>query len=79
MAFESIKHAFHNNIPLALEMGMHPFGPEPLRFDTFSISSPEIFSKKNAEISLTIKLSSEKPEDENNLPILAWEYFDGSG
>jgi len=52
----SITQAFHNGTPLPLTTRFFPFGPEPQRFDTFSIAAPEAFSKKNARVSLLFEM-----------------------
>jgi len=53
----TINQAFHNSNPLPLTTRFLPFGPEPQRFDTFSIASPEVFSKQNARITLDVSLA----------------------
>ncbi|MBU0654311.1 MAG: baseplate J/gp47 family protein [Gammaproteobacteria bacterium] len=78
MSFQAIKHAFHNSFPLELKSGLLPFGAEPLRFDTFSISSPELFSKKGAQVTLNTTLQTDLTA-ESIAPVLSWEYFDGRG
>jgi hypothetical protein len=53
----SIERAFHNNTPLPLTTSFLPFGPEPQRFDTFSLAAPEVFSKKGANATLDMVLA----------------------
>jgi len=50
--------AFNNDIPLDLDItkSFNPFGTEPRRFDTFSIASQEIFSKKGAEVIFNVEV-----------------------
>ncbi len=72
----TITQAFHNNHPISLSAAFQPFGPEPLRFDTFSIAASEAFSKKGAKVTLNISVEGAVIENE---PKLAWEYFDGEG
>jgi hypothetical protein len=53
---QTITRAFSNNTPLSLASNFFPFGPEPLRFDTFSLAAPEALSKKGADVALNINL-----------------------
>jgi hypothetical protein len=53
----TVLHAAHNGTPLATTGRFHPFGPEPVRFDTFALAAPEALSKKGALASLTVTLS----------------------
>lgn len=53
---QTVTRAFSNNTPLPLTSNFFPFGPEPLRFDTFSLAAPEALSKKGAEVALDVKL-----------------------
>jgi uncharacterized phage protein gp47/JayE len=50
--------AFNNDIPLDLDItkSFNPFGTEPRMFDTFSIASQEIFSKKGADVTLNVEV-----------------------
>ena len=57
VADKSISQAFYNNSPLPLTTRFFPFGPEPQRFDTFSIAAPEALSKKGAIAYLDVTLS----------------------
>ncbi|MBR0804363.1 hypothetical protein JQ636_12510 [Bradyrhizobium japonicum] len=52
----TVTRAFSNNTPLPLTSNFFPFGPEPLRFDTFSLAAPEALSKKGAMVTLDVKL-----------------------
>lgn len=53
---QTITRAFSNNTPLPLTTNFFPFGPEPLRFDTFSLAAPEALSKKEAVVTLDVRL-----------------------
>ena len=53
---ETIERAFHNSTPLSVGTRFLPFGPEPQRFDTFSLAAPEAFSKKGAKVTLHVEL-----------------------
>ncbi len=44
--------AFNNDIPLDITKPFAPFGKEPRMFDNFSIANKEVFSKKEAKITL---------------------------
>jgi len=58
-AFEgskTIAQAFHNNTPLPLASRFFPFGPEPQRFDIFSLAAPEALSKPDAKVTLHVTL-----------------------
>src|SRR5262249_21391271 len=56
---DSIEAALHKGTPLPVTTAFLPFGPEPLRFDTFALSAPEVFSKKGATAILNFTLSDE--------------------
>lgn len=45
---------FHNEAPL--ELPGRPFGPEPRQFDRFYIGSQEVFSKREADVTLDVGL-----------------------
>ena len=53
---ETVERAFHNSTPLSVGTRFLPFGPEPQRFDTFSLAAPEAFSKKGAKVTLHVEL-----------------------
>jgi hypothetical protein len=57
----TVKAAYHNALPLSLNGRFYPFGPEPQRFDTFSIAAPEALSKPGARVTLTVSLSDSTP------------------
>jgi uncharacterized phage protein gp47/JayE len=44
--------AFNNDIPLDITKPFTPFGKEPRMFDNFSMANKEVFSKKEAKITL---------------------------
>lgn len=44
--------AFNNDIPLDITQPFNPFGKEPRMFDNFSMANKEVFSKKEAKITL---------------------------
>lgn len=54
---QSIAAAFYNSLPLPTSGAFFPFGPEPQRFDIFSLSAPEALSKKGATVTITVKLN----------------------
>ncbi len=58
---QTIKQAFHNATPLPLSTRFLPFGPEPLRFDSFALAAPEALSKKGAKVALAINLVDATP------------------
>ena len=47
---ETIERAFTTARSLSVATRFLPFGPEPQRFDTFSLAAPEAFSKKGAKV-----------------------------
>lgn len=70
--------AFYNSFPLDLTTDFYPFGKQPRLFDTFYFASSEAFSKKNADITITILAHLEK---DNPIPVdvqLSWEYWNGT-
>lgn len=54
--------AAHNGTPLATTRRFYPFGPEPIRFDTFALAAPEALSKKGATATLDITLADSSME-----------------
>lgn len=53
----TITLASHNGNPLATTGRFYPFGPEPIRFDTFALAAPEALSKKGATVTLDVTLA----------------------
>ena len=53
---KTIAAAFHNSQPLPTATAFFPFGPEPQRFDIFSLSAPEALSKKGATVTFTVTM-----------------------
>lgn len=70
--------AFFNNFPIDLTKDFYPFGERPKFNDTFYIGSKEVFSKKDATITLAFTLSEgvDKPEPEKIK--LRWEFWNGN-
>ncbi|GFO97062.1 hypothetical protein ig2599ANME_1260 [groundwater metagenome] len=68
--------AFFNNIPIDLTKDYFPFGERPKFNDTFYIGSKEVFSKKDAWLTLTFTFSEgvDSPNTENIK--LVWEFWD---
>jgi hypothetical protein len=54
---QTVPHAAHNGTPLTTTGRFHPFGPEPVRFDTFALASPEALSKSGAEVTLAFTMA----------------------
>ena len=52
----TIAQAFYNGTPLSTARRFFPFGPEPLRFDTFALAAPEALSKKGADVNVDITM-----------------------
>jgi len=76
----SAKHpdiAFFNNFQLDLTKDFYPFGEKPKFNDTFLIGSKEVFSKKEATITVTVGLSSNLDSPDTTDITLQWEYWDG--
>ncbi|MET0886339.1 MAG: hypothetical protein ABWX92_07795, partial [Mycetocola sp.] len=58
----TVAHAAHNGNPLATTGRFYPFGPEPIRFDTFALAAPEALSKKGAQVRLDVTLADSSME-----------------
>ena len=69
---------FHNDVPLDLTDSIYPFGKIPRLYDSFYIGSQEAFSKKEAEITLDVKLKENYEPSPQDL-LLSWEYWNGEG
>ncbi|OLT00508.1 hypothetical protein BJF90_34940 [Pseudonocardia sp. CNS-004] len=52
----TIAQAFYNGTPLSTARRFFPFGPEPLRFDTFAFAAPEALSKEGAHVAVDITM-----------------------
>lgn len=81
-----IEHAFFNNLPLDTGKDFFPFGERPRFGDVFYVSS-EVFSKQDAKITLSIKLTNPvsagekspiRPVNRQGKPGIQWESWDGS-
>ena len=53
---ETISQVAHNGLPLSRASAFLPFGPEPQRFDAFSLAAPEAFTKPGARVWLDFTL-----------------------
>lgn len=77
--------AFYNDVPLDMNdsEGFYPFGKNPRLNDTFYIACREAFSKKSAQVILTIAGGLEIPGTASGTPsvkpLLSWEYWNGNG
>jgi len=72
--------AFANHEPVDLAKGgFFPFGERPRTNDTFSIASREVFSKRNARVTLEVTLRFPITPSPDRAPIvtLAWEFWNG--
>ncbi|VVB91092.1 Baseplate J-like protein [uncultured archaeon] len=67
------EQAFSNDTPVDVKKGFYPFGEVPKAGDTLYIGSEEAFSKKDATITLNIKLKDNSPTNVT----LHWEFWDG--
>jgi hypothetical protein len=81
----TVLHAAHNGTPLATTGRFHPFGPEPVRFDTFALAAPEALSKKGATVTLAFGLSDSSMKSfgvslqvPQNPPVKRWHGFGAS-
>lgn len=69
---ETVSQVAYNGAPLSVTAPFLPFGPEPLRFDTFAIAAPEAFTKPDAIATLDFTLM-----DGTVLAVTASRRFDG--
>ncbi|HEX2926978.1 MAG TPA: putative baseplate assembly protein [Ruminiclostridium sp.] len=69
--------ALFNYAPIDLSKDFYPFGEKPVFNDTFYLSCNNAFSKKNADITLDVKLSNAKKTPDTEEITIAWEYWDG--
>jgi len=53
---ETVSQVAHNSLPLSRAASFLPFGPEPQRFDIFSIAAPQAFTKSGAIATLNFDL-----------------------
>jgi hypothetical protein len=58
---KGIERAAYNGTPLSVAASFLPFGPEPRRFDTFSLAAPEALSKTGATVTLDVTLVDGTP------------------
>lgn len=58
---KGVARAAYNGTSLSVATSFLPFGPEPRRFDTFSLAAPEALSKKGATVTLYVKLVDAMP------------------
>lgn len=70
--------ALFNYAPIDLSKDFYPFGEKPVFNDTFYLACNKAFSKKNADITLDVKLSEAKQTPDTQKITIAWEYWDGS-
>ncbi|MEP4962846.1 MAG: hypothetical protein ABJU19_26645 [Roseobacter sp.] len=69
---ETVSQVAYNAAPLSVTAPFLPFGPEPLRFDSFAIAAPEAFTKPGAIAALDFTLM-----DGTLLAMTASQRFDG--
>ena len=65
--------AFNDREPLDLTKQFYPFGVFPTVGSCLYIGSREAFSKPNCTVTLNVNVTEPDP------PMIAWEYFDGTG
>jgi S-layer protein (TIGR01567 family) len=70
--------AFFNNVPIDLAKDFFPFGERPKFNDTFYIGSKEVFSKKDAIITLKFNFSLGVDSPDTEAITLVWEFWDGN-
>ncbi|MCZ7384199.1 MAG: putative baseplate assembly protein [Candidatus Methanoperedens sp.] len=70
--------AFFNNVPIDLAKDFYPFGERPKFNDTFYIGSKEVFSKKDAIITLKFNFSLGVDSPDTEAITLVWEFWDGN-
>ncbi len=73
--------ALYNDVPLDLtdipdDEHLSPFGEIPGLYDSFYIASSDAFSKKDADITITFRISRGTPTKDLRL---SWEYWNGKG
>lgn len=82
----AMSQAFYNGVKLDLSKDFYPLGERPKFGDTLYFGSPELFSNRNATVTLEIEITN--PADARGTsPIppvvahdikLAWEFWDGT-
>ncbi|MFZ3058848.1 MAG: putative baseplate assembly protein [Candidatus Methanoperedens sp.] len=70
--------AFSNNFQVDLTKDFYPFGERPKFNDTFYIGSKEVFSKKDAIITLKFNFSPGVDSPNTESITLVWEFWDGN-
>jgi S-layer protein (TIGR01567 family) len=70
--------AFFNNFPIDLTKDFFPFGERPKFNDTFYIGSKEVFSKKDAILTLKFSFSRGVDSPDTEAITLVWEFWDGN-
>ncbi|MCZ7406590.1 MAG: hypothetical protein O8C67_16910, partial [Candidatus Methanoperedens sp.] len=71
--------AFFNNVPIDLTKDFYPFGERPKFNDTLYIGSKEVFSKKDAIITLKFNFSPGMDLPDTEAITLVWEFWGGNG
>ncbi len=69
--------AVFNYAPVDLTKDFYPFGERPIFNDTFYFACKEAFSKKAADITLSVNLSDAKSIPDTKNILLAWECWNG--
>lgn len=69
--------AFHNRVPLDISKPFLPFGEQPRRGDAFYLAHSEVFSKSDAELTVTVEMLKELSSDLSEDVNLAWEIWSG--
>jgi hypothetical protein len=69
--------AFFNNFQIDLTKDFYPFGERPKFNDTFYIGSKEVFSKKDAILTLKFNFSKGVESPNTEAITLVWEFWDG--
>lgn len=67
---------FHNDVELARDKPVYPFGEQPQRRDVFAVASREAFSKVGTSVTLSFEGAAGLFEEPRRL---SWEYYDGDG
>ncbi|MCZ7398929.1 MAG: putative baseplate assembly protein [Candidatus Methanoperedens sp.] len=70
--------AFFNNFQIDLTKDFYPFGERPKFNDTLYIGSKEVFSKKDAIITLKFNFSLGVDSPDTEAITLVWEFWDGN-
>jgi uncharacterized phage protein gp47/JayE len=68
--------AYTDGVPVDTTKDFYPFGQQPARYSAFYLASKEVFGRKGARVSVSLKLSQEGGA-QGSLT-LEWEFYNGA-